>query len=143
LSWPVVQVAPAVFTMDGTYAAALNQDGTVNSATNPAPAGSIVTVFATGLGSVSPAQADGTVVGLPLPSNVLTVSVAASYTIGIPFGVPMNVPFKLQYAGPAPYRVAGVSQINFQLQPYASYGAIYLSVGAVNSPGFEVYFVGQ
>jgi uncharacterized protein (TIGR03437 family) len=143
LNWPVVQAAPAVFTVDGTYAAALNQDGTINSPTNRAPVGSIVTVFATGLGPVSPAQADGMVVGLPLPTNVLTVGVTASYTIGIPSGVPVNVPFEVQYAGPAPYQVAGVSQINFQVEPYASYGAIYLSVGTVNSPGFEIYVAGQ
>jgi uncharacterized protein (TIGR03437 family) len=143
LDWPVVQAAPAVFTVDGTYAAALNQDGTINSPTNRAPVGSIVTVFATGLGPVSPAQADGMVVGLPLPTNVLTVGVTASYTIGIPSGVPVNVPFKVQYAGPAPYQVAGVSQINFQVEPYVSYGAIYLSIGTVNSPGFEIYVAGQ
>jgi uncharacterized protein (TIGR03437 family) len=143
LNWPVVQAAPAVFTADGTYAAGLNQDGTINSPTNRAPVGSIVAVFATGLGPVGPAQADGAVVGLPLPSNVLTVGVTANYSLGIPSGVPVNVPLKVLYAGPAPYQVAGISQINFQVESFPSYGAIYLSVGTVNSPGFEIYVAGQ
>ena len=38
LTWPVAEASPAVFTVDGYYAAALNQDGTLNSATSPAPA---------------------------------------------------------------------------------------------------------
>ena len=143
LSWPVVETAPAVFKVDGTYAAALNQDGTVNSANNPAPVGSIVTVFATGLGAITPPQTDGTLVGSPLPSNALPVSVAATYTIGIPFGMPVTVPFKVLYVGPAPDEVAGVSQINFQVQSFLSYGAIYLTVGTTTSQGFEVYIAGQ
>jgi hypothetical protein len=37
-----------IFTTDGAHAAALNQDGTVNSLSNPAPSGSIVSLFGTG-----------------------------------------------------------------------------------------------
>jgi hypothetical protein len=36
LSWPVAAVSPGVFTTDGVHAAAWNQDGTFNSAANPA-----------------------------------------------------------------------------------------------------------
>jgi hypothetical protein len=53
LTWPVALTAPAVFTVDGVHAAAVNQDGTINSADNPAPVGSIVAVWATGLGPIS------------------------------------------------------------------------------------------
>ncbi len=143
LTWPVVQAAPAVFTLDGIHAAALNQDGSINSATNPAAVGSIVSVWATGLGPITPAQADGTLVGFPLPDNVLAVGVMASYTIGIPFGVPENEPFAVSYAGPAPDLVAGVSQINFQVGSFPSYGAIYVTLASFQSPGFEVYISGQ
>ena len=45
LTLPVVQATPAVFMVDAQYAAALNQDGTYNSAGNPAAPGSIVTVL--------------------------------------------------------------------------------------------------
>ncbi len=143
LTLPVVQSTPAVFMIDSRYAAALNQNGTLNSASNPATPGSIVTVFATGLGPVTPSQSDGALVGLPLPTNVLTFGVEAIYTVGIPFGVEVDVPFDVQYAGPAPFQVAGVSQINFRIAPYASYGAIYLHVGSIFSPGFTIYVAGQ
>ena len=117
LTESVAQTSPGVFTVDGYYAAALNSDGTVNSATNPAKAGSIVTVFATGLGPISPAQADGTLVNFPLPSNTLSVQVAPP---GFPTGIgpqTITVPLRTTYAGPAPYLVAGASQINFQISP--------------------------
>lgn len=39
--------------------------------------GSIVSVWATGLGPIAPAQADGTLVELPLPNNVLPVVLEA------------------------------------------------------------------
>ncbi len=58
LTVPVAQTSPGVFTVDGVYAAALNQDGTVNSADHPAPVGSIISVWATGLGPIDPAQED-------------------------------------------------------------------------------------
>lgn len=143
LTWPVVQVTPAVFMANGQYAAALNQDGTYNSASNPAAPGSIVTVYATGLGPITPSQPDGSVIGLPLPTNTLKVEVEAAYSIGIPFGTPVNVPFDVQYAGPAPALVAGVSQINFRIASFPSYGAIYLYMGSTFSPGFSVYIAGQ
>jgi len=66
LALPVAEAAPGVFTVDGTYAAAVNQDGSVNSAANPAPPNSIVSIYATGLGPINPPQADGSLVGLPL-----------------------------------------------------------------------------
>jgi uncharacterized protein (TIGR03437 family) len=143
LTWPIVQTAPAVFTVDGTHAAAVNQDGSINSAAKPAAVGSIVSVWATGLGPVTPAQADGTLVGIPLPRNVLAVGLSADYSIGIPYGVPENEPFAVSYAGPAPYLVAGASQINFQIGSFPSYGAIYVTLPSSQSPGFEVYINGQ
>jgi uncharacterized protein (TIGR03437 family) len=143
LTLPIVQATPAVFTVDGRYAAALNQNGTYNSAGNPAAPGSIVTVYATGLGPITPPQPDGGVIGLPLPNNTLTFGVEAIYTVGIPFGTEIDVPFEVQYAGPAPTLVAGVSQINFRIAPYASYGAIYVHTGSTFSPGFSIHVAGQ
>jgi uncharacterized protein (TIGR03437 family) len=116
LAWPVAQVAPGVFTVDGLYAAALNQDGTVNSPTNPAQFGSIVSIFATGLGAINPPQADGSLVGLPLPVNALPVTVDLGHCIETPFPPHMCEdpgPYNVFYAGPAPFMVAGASQINF------------------------------
>jgi len=62
MSLSVAPSAPAILTINGSgagQAAILNQDGTVNSAANPAAKGSIIALFATGDGVESPAQPDG------------------------------------------------------------------------------------
>ena len=65
---PLVGAAAAgVFVADSGNAAAVNQDGTLNSTANPAPVGSIVSIYATGLGPISPTPIDGSIVQLPLP----------------------------------------------------------------------------
>ncbi|HTQ54663.1 MAG TPA: hypothetical protein VMI94_09405 [Bryobacteraceae bacterium] len=120
---PVVDQHPGVFTLDGTYAAALNQDGSFNSPSNPAPVGSIVSVFATGLGPINPPQPDGAFVGLPLPSNTLADFVYYLYDTF--FIGTISVPCEVTYAGPAPFEVAGVSQINFVVADTStSYGFV-------------------
>jgi uncharacterized protein (TIGR03437 family) len=50
---PVVPARPGIFTVDGKQAAALNEDGSLNSPANPANSGSILTLFATGLGATA------------------------------------------------------------------------------------------
>jgi uncharacterized protein (TIGR03437 family) len=141
LTWPVAQTDPAVFTLGGWYAAALNQDGTINSADNPAPAGSIVSVFATGLGPITAPQADGTLVGLPLPNNVVRpVAVDAMWFDGRS-GYEIT-PLEVTYAGPAPYLVAGVSQINFQLAQ-SPCCLFYVSLPSSSGNFFSVYVASQ
>lgn len=143
LTRTVVVADPGVFTVDGSYAAALNQDGSFNSASNPAQVGSVVTVFATGLGAIDPPQPDGAIVGLPLPANVSPVAVFY-WQPTLFFAVPEDL--TLNYAGPAPYEVAGVSQINFVVQNIGANGPLYLDVnpepalvaGEI-SAGFQVY----
>jgi uncharacterized protein (TIGR03437 family) len=131
----VAQYSPGVFTVDGVHAAALNQDGTVNSADHPAPVGSIISVMATGLGAIDPAQGDGTLVGFPLPTNTAQVAVQAIERVSPIFGPGYTIvtPFVVTYAGPAPYLVAGTTQINFQVVKYA--GTIYAESGY----GFQIY----
>ena len=141
LARTVVAADPGVFTVDGTYAAALNQDGSFNSSSHPAPVGSVVTVFATGLGPINPPQPDGAIVGLPLPANVSPAAVFF-YQPSIIGLIPSNL--TINYAGPAPYQVAGVSQINFVVQNPGNW--LYLDVnpepalvaGEI-SAGFQVY----
>ena len=134
LTVPVAQISGGVFTIDGVHAAALNQDGTINSADHPAPVGSIISVWATGLGPIDPAQGDGTLVGFPLPTNRAQVAVQAIQVIIGHFGGGYTIitPFVVTYAGPAPYLVAGTSQINFQVVKYA--GTIF-----ADSNGFQIY----
>ena len=92
VSVPIVQAAPGMFTLSGGtgQALALNQDGTVNSTANPAPRGSIVTFYVTGIG-----QGD-------------TVSTVVNATASA-----------VLFSGDAPGQV-GVTQINAQLPPDAT-----------------------
>jgi uncharacterized protein (TIGR03437 family) len=146
LSWPVAAVSPGVFTMDGVHAAAWNQDGTYNSAANPAPLNSVVSILATGLGPISPAQANGSLVGSPLPVNTLPVQLQCQGGTNCP----AEITYGTLYAGPAPDEIAGVSQINF----YASdavlddglvplYVAVETPSGLVLSNAFQIYVTGS
>ena len=106
---PVFAAAPGLFTADGTgagQAAAINQDGTVNSASNPAAIGSVISLYATGGGQTSPAGVDGQVSTLLLARQSLPVQVFIGQQM---------VTAQLQYAGPAPGEIAGVMQINVPL----------------------------
>ena len=62
---PISASVPAVFTSGGGQAAAYNQDGTLNSLSNPAQQGSTVTFFLTGEGQTRPAGVDGQITPLP------------------------------------------------------------------------------
>ena len=125
----VIAATPAIFTADssgGGQAAALNQDYSLNSDSNPAAAGSIVLLYATGAGQMTPAQADGSVTGYDnLPQPVLPVKVS----IG-------GVPAQVLYAGAAPGMVAGVMQINVQVPAAVPSGdnLVSLTVGKTASP---------
>jgi len=77
----VASAAPGIFTSNqaGTgQAAVVNQDGTINSTANPAPAGSTIQIYATGQGQVSPAVPDGTAA----PSGPLANTVAVPTSSG-------------------------------------------------------------
>jgi len=130
---------------DSSYAAALNQDGTPNSAANLAQPNSIVSVFATGLGPISPAQPDGSLIGLPLPVNVLPIELK-SCTVepftGMCSFQPLPSP-TTTYAGPAQSQIAGVSQISFHASNLGSY--LYVTVGsaAATSNSFQIHVAGQ
>lgn len=120
-------VDPQIFP-NGEYAAALNEDGTVNGLERPARAGSIVSVFATGLGRMNPLPADGQTVFGELPRVSLPVRVVAA-----------GRDLPVVWAGQAPGLVAGVAQVNFRLDlrdtPLAPTFFFRLIVGGV--PGAE------
>ena len=109
-TWPVWESSPGVFTVDGVHAVALNQDGTLNSAQNPATFGSTVTVFATGMGPVTPTPPDGSLIGSSLPIDVAPVDV--SFAPLSLFPTP-PVPTAVSYAGPVQGMVAGISEVSF------------------------------
>jgi uncharacterized protein (TIGR03437 family) len=82
----VVTAAPALFASSSGQAAVLNQDGTLNGPSNPAAAGSVITLFGTGEGLTG------------LPFSVSVGGYAAT----------------ILYAGPAG-SYPGMFQINAQL----------------------------
>jgi uncharacterized protein (TIGR03437 family) len=137
LTLPVARTAPGVFTVDGIHAAALNQDGSINTASNPAAVGSIVSIFLTGMGPISPPQADGTLVATPLPVNVYgsEVDMPLDGSRNSPVTV---IPLQQTYSGPAPYLISGVTQINFAFAPTAGKTVKSLATGQSTQP-FELY----
>ena len=104
----VVPAIPEVFRSASVAqaAAALNEDGTVNSADNPAAKGSIVTIWATGINPPAPAVPDGQVA--PGGNDFHCCAVYGGYPL---LATSMNV----LYAGAAPGLVAGVVQVNFRV----------------------------
>jgi uncharacterized protein (TIGR03437 family) len=130
----VFSAAPALFTSDGTgagQAAAINQDGTINSASNPAPIGSVISLYATGGGRISPSGVDGQVSTSPLATQSLPVQVYIGQQMTLSTA-------QLQYAGPAPGEIAGLMQINVPLLPGLKTGsavpvAINVGIGLSSS----------
>jgi len=102
----VTDTTPAIFslTQNGNgQGAILNQNGSVNGATNPATRGTIIAIYATGEGQIVPGLATGSVTPgtPPFPKPVANVSV----TIG-------GQPAPIAFVGEAPTLVAGVLQVN-------------------------------
>jgi uncharacterized protein (TIGR03437 family) len=128
---------PEAFTSSPPYAAALNQDGTVNSRANPAAGGSTVAVFANGLGFELGQPGVGSQPGAVITNDVLVLFNGASLTV--------------TYAGQAPMLVSGVFQVNFVLPPLTGEGGDFtltfqldVNTGVPGAPGwiglpFEVW----
>ena len=102
-------VAPGIFTQtatgsgDGVIA---NQDGTLNKSTNPAAAGSIVTIYMTGQGYIS---------GMPPDGNISNAALSTAYKPLVYIGGQDFLPdANILYSGLAPTLV-GVWQLNVKI----------------------------
>lgn len=104
----------------------INQDGTVKSSANPAPQGSVVTMYVTGLGLTSPLSQDGSVSAPPLPVPVAPVSVSLNGNQVQP-----------QFVAAADGLVAGIAQLNLHI-PQAAYPSTPISV-AVDGAQAQIY----
>lgn len=120
--------APHFFTttyMPAGQIVSLNSDYSVNSANNPAPAGSVIVLYATGEGVTSPPGVDGTAVGpnLTQPLANVTVMIGAQ-------------PAQLLYAGGAPGIVEGVLQVNVRIPAGTASGnvPVLLQIGSAVTP---------
>lgn len=127
---PVTTAIPGIFTADSSgkgQAALLNENGSLNSASNPATVGTIVVIYLTGEGQTTPVGVDGALaVGATLPKPVLPVSVS----IG-------GADAQVLYAGAAPGSVAGLMQINAIISPLATpslAAPIIVKIGDKSSP---------
>lgn len=130
---------PSLATSGNEQAAALNQDGTVNSSTNPAAPGSVVSIFATGAGAYSQAVGDGTVGPMQPPFPVLVLGVGVLTLSPYP-----GTPAQILFVGQAPGLVAGVVQVNFRIPDDAVPGALDVAVYFGNySSTYPFIFVGN
>ena len=132
----VVPSRPGIFSVDGSgqgLLAIVNEDGSVNSPSNPAARGSIVSIYGTGGGERDPAVADGQILSDVLPRVSLPISVyfdkgdCSTWAYG-----------EVLYAGGVPGSVAGLLQLNVRVPPDALTGkAVYfgLSIGNSRVPG--------
>jgi len=114
---PVVASSPGIF-------AITNQDGSRNTASNPAAAGSVLVLYATGEGQTNPAGVDGNVANTVFPKPILPVTVQIGGREG-----------EVQYAGAAPNFVSGVLQVNVKI-PAGVTGtvAFQLRIGEATTP---------
>jgi uncharacterized protein (TIGR03437 family) len=106
---PRADAVPAVFP------AMLNEDGSVNSASNPAARGSVVSLWMTGAGYMNIYLPDGSVGPLGPPYAAPFLGVSAQ--IGV-----SQAP--VLFAGQAPGLVVGVIQVNLQIPPNATIGSV-------------------
>jgi uncharacterized protein (TIGR03118 family) len=126
---PVAPSLPGVFFSPAAtgpgIAVALNQDATVNSATNGAAKGSVIVLFATGEGATNPVAQDGAITA----SDIFRIPVLpVTLTIG-------GQTAQVLYAGSVPGSVAGVMEVEAVIPAGAASGtpAVVLSVGGVAS----------
>jgi uncharacterized protein (TIGR03437 family) len=97
----VAPAAPRIFTVLGSnQAVVLNEDGSLNSAGNPAPSGSVIVLFATGYGQTSPPGVTGKAAQAPYATPLLSATVA----IG---GTPADVLYESEAPG-----FVGLLQVN-------------------------------
>jgi hypothetical protein len=127
--------------------AAVNQDGTVNSPSNPAKGGSIISIWVDGLMDPMYLQdasllTDGAIISpslVPLvtftPAPGLSTGIAPSVSLfPVPNGASPFYPAAVTYAGVAPDLVAGITQINFQIPTIVPTGnfSVLVSIGGPN-----------
>jgi uncharacterized protein (TIGR03437 family) len=127
---PFAAAAPGLITANSTgsgQAAAINQDGSLNSADSPIRVGNVLVLYATGEGFTNPPGIDGKPATAPLPTPFLVVTAM----IG-------GQPAVVQYAGGAPGFVAGLMQVNVIVPANISPGAavpVFLKLADLQSQG--------
>ena len=113
-------------------ALALNQDGTWNSPSNPAPRGSVVTLYGNGFGPTEPACATGAASG---SNSAAPTALSPNLSVSLG-GNPA------QSAGGVPGLACGVVEIQMQIPADAQTGPMILNPRAtLNPPGGPLSYV--
>jgi len=132
----VAPSAPGIFTVTvpaQNVGVILNADGTPNSADNPAPVNSPITIYYTGEGQTDPPSVTNTLnpttQPYPAPLAVLTATMGGATFAAIP-----------SY-GPVPGMIAGVSTATITVPPLLGPGAqpLYITSGTAQSQLVTVY----
>jgi hypothetical protein len=87
---PVLPARLGIFTLDGSgrgQAIVLNDDGSLNTAENPAKQGSIIVLFVTGEGLTEPGSAEDHIIGDILPTPKLPLAASILWTDGSPYSM--------------------------------------------------------
>jgi uncharacterized protein (TIGR03437 family) len=136
----VTDTAPGIFTANASgqgQGAILNQNNTINGPGSAAPKGTVISIYATGEGTLNPAGVTGMVTSTfaPFPKPAAT-PVTLVFVVPGPGGTTVNVPATITYAGEAPALVSGVLQVNAVVPATVPSGTstIVLTVGANSSP---------
>jgi uncharacterized protein (TIGR03437 family) len=122
----VVEAAPGIFTVSGTgrgQIAAVNADLSANSSANPAPKGSVITVFGTGEGQTDPGGQDGRVIATDVRHPVLPVTAKVN-----------GREAEVVYAGSAPTQVSGMFQVNLRIPADTPSGVVPVEIQVGNTP---------
>jgi uncharacterized protein (TIGR03437 family) len=126
------EASPGIFLSNYTtqLASVLNADGTLNSPTNPAKRGTVVTFFGTGGGPTNLPGVDGALWPVkPLANLTLPVSVQINYVDAV-----------VTYSGSAPGLISGVFQINVKVpdlfSPPPTVPIVITVNGASSQPAF-------
>jgi uncharacterized protein (TIGR03437 family) len=137
---PIAAAAPGLFTADASghgQAAALNENLQANTAANPAAQGRLLSLFATGVGQMSPSATDGALNGVSPPSMPVLQPVAV--TIG-------GQPAAVSAAIGAPGQVAGMLEITVRVPSGIQPGnavPVTLQIGGVSAQSGVTVAIGQ
>ncbi len=125
---PVRAADPGLFRLQPNLSAqayAVNEDGTINGPANPAARGSVIALWGTGFGSISPGCPTG---GMNPP---YAVNLESDLSVVI-------VPATTVYAGSAPTLACGVAQINVRISTDATPGTVLLNSEVMPAQGARI-----
>jgi uncharacterized protein (TIGR03437 family) len=123
----LLAAVPGIYTLDASGSGAavvLNQNGTVNSAANPAHRGEVIVFYATGEGQTVTPGVDGRLALDLMPKPAATCAVTVN-----------GADASIAYCGAAPTYTAGLLQVNATVPDGAVSGpnALVLSIGGTQS----------